>query len=663
MIFTLISIICILFSLLLFIIIFVLLKYKNIKKEQSKFKLLVESTKDYLMFLYQILPEEKFIYVSPSSVLINGYTPEDHYANPHLLLKLVYPEDIPIYEFQREFPKLTNKPLVMRWIKKDGKVIWTEHRYTNILNKQGDVISIEGIVKDVTEQKETEFALRESEKKFKELFNHANDFIFLMDVNKQTENFKFLEINKIASLRLGIDKEKIKNITFLNLINDDKLEETKKNLVKIIENKYYDFETFFIDKNSDKILVDINAHLFKLEGNNVVLIIARDVTEKRKIEYEMQKAQKLESLGILAGGIAHDFNNMLTGILGNVSLARFSVDTNDRIVEFLLEAEKVIYKAKDLTLQLLSFSKGWSPIKEAGSISKLVRETSTFLVRGSNTKCIFSLSENLWVVEYDEGQMVQVINNLVINAMQSMSSGGIIEIKGANLILKENNELQLQSGKYVKLSFIDQGVGIPKENITRIFDPFFTTKNTGTGIGLTSSYSIIKKHGGAITVESDVGKGTSFHIFLPASQKQQEGQSKKDGHSIGIIKKGTGRILVMDDNDDIRNTAKKLIEQLGYVVYVTKEGKETIETYQQNINNNTPFDVVILDLTIQGGMGGKETIQKLYEINPNIKAIVSSGYSNDPIMANYREYGFSDIISKPYTVEKLSETLYKLTTK
>ncbi|MFC1986654.1 ATP-binding protein, partial [Chloroflexota bacterium] len=385
---------------------------------------------------------------------------------------------------------------------------------------------------------------------------------------------------------------------------------------------------------------------------------ATDITEQRQMEEELQKIDKLESVGTLAGGIAHDFNNILTGIMGNISLAKRNVEPKSKAEERLLEAEKASMRARDLTQQLLTFSRGGAPVKKLGSVKGVIEDSASFALRGSNVKCEFSLPEDLWSVEIDEGQISQVINNLVINADQVMPNGGTINIKAQNVVLKEGEIATLSKGIYILVTVKDQGIGIPPKHLDRIFDPYFTTKQKGSGLGLSTTYSIIRNHDGYITVESTPHVGTTFYIYLPAAKKKTS--LKEHGEVAETLIRGKGRILVMDDEETIREFLYAELTEVGYEVQLTNDGVEAIEQYSEAKKTGKSFDAVILDLTVPGGMGGKEAIKKLLEIDPKVKAIVSSGYATDPIMAEYKKYGFKAMVTKPYSIEQLEKTLHGL---
>jgi signal transduction histidine kinase/ActR/RegA family two-component response regulator len=414
-----------------------------------------------------------------------------------------------------------------------------------------------------------------------------------------------------------------------------------------------------IDGAGNTLWMELNAILIKWKGKAATLIFVRDITERKQLEEERQRVEKLESIGTLAGGIAHDFNNLLTGILGNITLAQRYVEPESQVADRLLEAERASLRAKDLTQQLLTFSTGGAPVKKTASIAELLQESATFALRGSKVRCEFSLPDDLWPVEVDEGQMSQVITNLILNADQAMPGGGTINIRAENTVIKGKGDLPLPKGNYIKITVKDQGIGIPKKHLAKIFDPYFTTKQKGSGLGLATAYSIIKNHGGYITVESEVGVGTTFYIYLPASKKPApvKAKAKKEAPV-----RGKGRILVMDDEEMIRKMLSKMLPLDGYDVELAKDGAEAVELYKKARESGQPFDAVIMDLTIPGGMGGKEAIKKLLEIDPDVKAIVSSGYATDPIMADFKKYGFSAVVTKPYSFGELEKTLRNMLT-
>lgn len=385
--------------------------------------------------------------------------------------------------------------------------------------------------------------------------------------------------------------------------------------------------------------------------------IAKDVTERKKMEEDLFRTKKLESIGILAGGIAHDFNNLLTGILGYVSMAKEYASPDVNILNMLKEAEKASVRAKDLSQQLLTFSKGGAPIKKTASIGDLVMDSIKFVLRGTKNSCEFNIPDDLWSVDVDESQINQVLNNITINACQAMPNGGKIVVGCENVEIKHKDAIGLKQGLYVKISIKDFGIGMPDENIEKIFDPYFTTKDEGSGLGLATCYSIIKRHNGKITVESKLGEGSVFCIYIPVLKKEPYKCKESVLQANGKKELRKGRILIMDDETMIRNLLSEMLRYSGFEVVASKDGAEAIELYKKAIEAEQTFDAVVMDLTVPGGMGGREAMEIIKKIDSNAKVIVSSGYSNDPIMGNYKKYGFSGVIEKPYKVDQLISVL------
>ncbi len=419
--------------------------------------------------------------------------------------------------------------------------------------------------------------------------------------------------------------------------------------------------------NGEKFTVRIKAFpLVSEEGKASGFIeVVEDISERIQVEEDIQQARKLESMGILAGGIGHDFNNLLTAIMGNISLAKLYSSPADKVHAKLAEMEKATLRARDLTEQLLTFAKGGSPVKQTTSIKELVSEAATFTLRGSNVKCQFEFPDDLWLIDVDPGQLGQVIQNLVINASQAMASGGVIHLVADNYEHRSGDPYLLAPGRFLRISVRDEGEGIEPQFLDRIFDPYFTTKATGTGIGLATSYSIIKNHGGLLTVDSEPGVGSTFYIYLPVSTV---GESDRPGEikealpgTAGELATGNGRVLIMDDEEIVLEVAGEMLEHAGYQAGMSSNGQEAVKMYSQAIDEGEPFAAVILDLTVPGqGWGGIETLQKLREIDPEVKAIVSSGYVNNPAMVDFRAHGFAARIAKPYRIERLSKTLHEL---
>lgn len=532
-------------------------------------------------------------------------------------------------------------------------------RYYNVIgtpvkDDHGNITMAVLVYMDITERILADEALRESEERYRDLFENANDLIQCIGPDGS-----FLYVNRAWCETLGYRLEEVPELTIFDIIHPECSECGPEFKNVVFGEKTGRVETKFITRDGREIIVEGNINNI-LEGDRSVGTrgIFRDITEKRETDEKLLKAEKIESLGVLAGGIAHDFNNLLNAIIGNIDLALTFSNPEDESHQRLVRAEKAALLAKDLTGQLLTFSKGGAPIKKVVSIVGLLRDSAGFAMRGANVGCEFSLPADLWQVEVDEGQISQVINNLVINAVQAMPEGGLVHVSAENIFVKNPNLQLLKEGEYVKITVKDEGVGIPKEHISRIFEPYFTTKQTGSGLGLATTYSIIRGHDGLIEVESNVGTGTAFYIYIPAVAGKVGGQDNVEKSR--LPEAGRGKVLLMDDEEIIRETAGDMLKYMGYDVAFARDGNEAILVYKKALGSDCPFDAVIMDLTIPGGMGGKEAIQKLLEIDPGVRAIVSSGYSSDPIMANHRQYGFAGVVAKPYKTKDLGAALKKI---
>jgi len=404
-------------------------------------------------------------------------------------------------------------------------------------------------------------------------------------------------------------------------------------------------------------IADSGAPIRDSQGKVIgVVLVFRDVTEEKKREQEQLKIEKLQSVGVLAGGIAHDFNNILLAILGNINLADNFIGKEHKAHSLLKEAEKASLRAKDLTQQLLTFAKGGEPVKKTASIAQIIIDSANFVLHGSKVICSYDIPDNLWLVEIDTGQMSQVIQNLVINARQAMPEGGEIKISCENITeISKETALNLPGEKWIKITIADQGCGIPEKYIDKIFDPYFTTKQQGSGFGLAITHSIIKKHHGHISVRSKHGEGTTFMIYLPALDKQKFTDVEKETLKTKKIESAT--ILVMDDEEMIRELAEEVLSIMGHKTLLAKDGKEAIDIFREYRSGNKRIDLIIMDLTIPSGMGGKDVIKEILKIDPEAKAIVSSGYSNDPVMTNFREYGFKASIVKPFKMAEFEKLI------
>ncbi len=385
--------------------------------------------------------------------------------------------------------------------------------------------------------------------------------------------------------------------------------------------------------------------------NGRLLAVIRNITDRTHAEQERNRASRLDSIGLLAGGIAHDFNNLMMVVLANLSIVQMEAN-GEESQEILEETRLAVLRTRDLTQQLLTFARGGEPIKKTTSMGDLIRESAAFALRGSKATFDLQIDPDLQPVEADQGQMSQVLNNLIINADQAMPSGGTIRIVASNALPDECSMTRSLNRRCVKIAVIDQGVGIAPDQIDRIFDPYYTTKGRGSGLGLTTCHSIIQKHGGCLAVNSKLNQGTTFTIFLPASDSSLT-PSRPASRS---MRQGHGLILLMDDEEDVLRSSRRMLQALGYEVVCARHGAEAVELFKAQLDVR-PFDAVIMDLTIPGGLGGAETIELLRDIDPHVKAIVSSGYSNNPVMANHLHFGFRGVLAKPYDLRRLGAIL------
>jgi PAS domain S-box-containing protein len=505
------------------------------------------------------------------------------------------------------------------------------------------------LYQDITERKRAEEALRESEERWYDIFNHAPIGICL-----STPDGKMLSTNKALETITGYTFRELKNVDNLDIYENP---EDKRRLLDLLNQngRVSNHTTRLKRKDGTSYDALLNIMQTHVKGEIVFQTTCIDITERKRDEEEQQRIARLESIGTLAGGIAHDFNNLLTGIMGNIGLAKRLLKAEGKAYERLDEAEKAATRARALTQQLLTFARGGSPVKKPASITELIKETAPFALRGSNVRLEIALPYDPWTVEVDEGQISQAINNIVINANEAMPAGGTLKIRVRNTVI--NKAGTMPRGNYIQIDIEDKGLGISKNDLPKIFEPYFTTKQKGSGLGLATAYSIISNHGGYITVDTAQDAGTTFHIYLPSSG---EPPTEKKKPAVEKISYRSGRILVMDDEEVIRNMMQTMLKLAGHEVEVTRDGAEALYKYAQAKESGQPFDTVIMDLTIPGGMGGKEAVKKLLEIDPDARVIVSSGYATDPIMSEYKKYGFSAVITKPYSVNQLEETIHSL---
>jgi len=496
-------------------------------------------------------------------------------------------------------------------------------------------------------------ALEEERHRYQELFEFAPDGYLVTD----TDGI-ILDVNSAATNLFNVSKPFVIGKPLALFVHNEERFSFRTRLAQIkkgdgVQNG--DWELLILSRKGTVFPASITVvPVISSRGKTEELRwLLRDITKRRLLEEELQKADKLESLGILAGGIAHDLNNFLTVILGNVSLLKMHTGENKKTSRYIQNMEKAISQTGNLTGQLLTFAKGGMPLTKAVSIQSFIEEVSTFALSGSKSLCEFSFTEDLPPVEIDSGQITQVISNLLINADQAMQTGGRINISTETVDATGKNDIsQLTPGKYVALTIADEGPGISSQHLPKIFDPYYSTKEKGSGLGLTICYSIVKKHGGHISVQTVEGEGTSFTVYLPVSSATTNINVVED-----TLLLGEGKVLLMDDEEGVRQTAGEMLTFLGYDVEFARDGDEAIRLYKAAFGSVRPFRVVITDLTIRGGMGGKRTVRELIKFDPDVKVVVSSGYSNDVLLSDYKNYGFCSVIAKPYKLQEIGEVL------
>jgi PAS domain S-box-containing protein len=556
------------------------------------------------------------------------------------------------------------------WIEKYGKVALTGEpisfeNYTNALDRHYEVVAFcpkknqfAVIFSDITERKKSDAAIAAEKERLSVTLRSIGDGVITTDISSN-----IVIMNKVAEELTGWKLQEVQgqplSLVF-NIINQNTREPHENPVEKVLSSGNIielANHTLLVSRDgTERIIADSGAPIKDKESKTIgVVLVFRDMTDKHKMLDNLQRIDKLDSLSVLAGGIAHDFNNLLGGIFGYIDMAK-ELCTADKVAsKYLDKALTVFERAKDLTQQLLTFSKDSTPKRKTGQIGELIKENAVFVLSGTNVSCDYQISDDLWLCDYDENQIGQVIDNVILNAQQAMPVGGTITISARNISIENPGALLLKPGDYIKVSVSDTGVGIPKNLLKRIFDPFFTTKQKGNGLGLATCYSIIEKHNGYIDVESVPGTGSTFHIYLPATL----GGKLQNISPIQLKHHGKGCIIVMDDEDYMREIVGDMLSTMGYTPIGAKNGDEALIVCTESVRQGTLISGALFDLTIPGGMGGKETIVKFREKFPDIPVFAASGFSEDPVMARPTEFGFTDSIRKPFKKDELAEMLNK----
>ncbi len=515
-----------------------------------------------------------------------------------------------------------------------------------IRDEEGKAVGIYGVFADVSERKQTERQLEEERRRLQITLQFIGDGVITTDIAG-----RIVLMNPVAEKLTGWAQTEAAGRLLeevMPLLQEETREAIAHPALRMLKaGTGNPFGSAYLLKSRDgteRIIAENAAFIRGADGRMAgVVQVLRDITEERQRSTEAARAGKLESLGLLAGGIAHDFGNLLTALVGNVTMVQHTPGLPAAATTRLAEVERIIWRARDLTTQLTTFAKGGAPRKKTTPLAGLVREAAGFAVQGAQVNLGCNFPEDLAAVEADEGQLVQVVNNIVLNAVQAMPAGGRIAIAARNL--GPGDDMLTATGeRWIELEIADNGSGISPEKLPKIFDPFYTTKPKGTGLGLAMSYSIIKRHGGFIRVESVLGSGTTFRLLLPAS-KHSAAASAKPGSA--------RRILLMDDERSVRDAIALMLTLLGYEVVAASDGEEAIARYREATAGGRAFAAVLLDLRVPEGLGGAETVRRLREIDPALCAVAASGYCEDPVMSDHQNFGFNAAIAKPFRMEEL----------
>lgn len=613
----------------------------SFRESEARLRTFIDSSFDVIFILDT---SGNFRFVSPSWGRHFGYPAEEVTGKP--FAPYVNPDDISpclahLSEVMTSGVPATSPPYRVRCA--DGTYKTFIANGTRFIDANGAML-YHGIGRDITRQQQAEQELRDSELKFRTLFNTFQDLIYLTTADEG----RIIECNDSLS---GYSREELvgHTTTELRLWANP---EDRNQVIELVKARGFvkDFHAMFRKKDGSFFPGSISTKPVTLNGTTLLFSVARDISEHIQLRYEREKAQRLESLGVLAGGIAHDFNNILTGILGNLSYSRRLLSAEHRASECLAECEKAAFRASELTRQLLTFARGGEPTKKPVNTVTLLEESLSFALRGSGTQYELSCPDDLWWINADAGQINQAIHNLLLNAAQAMGKTGTVRVTACNCPVGTTPAVLAAAG-HVRIDVKDDGVGIPPENLPHIFDPYFTTKEHGTGLGLSSVYSIVQRHGGVTDVASTPGVGTVFSIYLPSAESH--GESEDRSGPIVTKPAGQGRILIMDDEEMIRTLGEMILSEEGYTVECCSSGAEALDRHRQAREQGTPYDAIILDLTVPGGMGGKEVAEQIRSVDSRTSLIVSSGYSEDPVMARHEQYGFNGSVSKPYTVDNI----------
>ncbi|HTQ31860.1 MAG TPA: PAS domain S-box protein [Opitutaceae bacterium] len=626
-----------------------------LRASEERYRTLFESAVEGV---YESTPEGRFRSVNPALARMFGFASAgDMIAWYQHIARDLYVEPDRRAEFFRALDRSDQVVDFESEVRcRDGSTKWVSENVRAVRDAEHRLLYFQGFVNDVTERRRAEIALAAERERLSVMLRAMAESVVTVDPDGMVQFINHAAETLIGWTDGGGVGRKIGEVCVLHH------EKTRALLAApvtaaLAEDRVIELppNTALMNRSGQSCLIEGRcAPMHDLTGRAVgVVLVFRDVTERARLELEMQRTTKLESIGILAGGIAHDFNNILTVVMGHLALAALDAQSAGTSGRWLEEAERGVLRARDLTQQLLTFAKGGEPVRAAVRLPEVVHEAAQFALHGSKVRCDFQAVPDLWAADVDKSQIGQVVQNLVINAVQAMPDGGVIQISLGNEAIPAKSGGALVAGDYLKISVADTGTGIRPELLPRIFEPYFTTKISGSGLGLATVYSIIKKHYGHIEVDSALGKGTTFHFWLPAAQSRPVEPDTVRSPFEAM----PGRVLFMDDEEPIRQMAGVLLTKLGFEVATVKDGAEVLREYKAALAGQNPFDLVVMDLTVPGGMGGREAMEELRKLHPEVRAVVSSGYSSDPVLANYRVHGFCGRVTKPYRISELAKTL------
>ncbi len=586
-----------------------------------------------------------------------GLDPARDPADFGVFFGMVHPDDQPRLRSAIEETLREKKPFSIdyRFVFRDGTVREIHAQAELLPDAEGDLVVLSGTGQDITERRRTEDQIRHSERFIRSILDTVDEGFIVID-----RDYRIVTANSAFCRQCGLSCDDVIGKSCFSIshrVNRPCHEEGEECAVREV------FATgaphHVVHKHFDSaghiIFVETKAFPLRDDAGNVVSVIetVNNITERHLLEEERLKTQKLESIGTLAGGIAHDFNNLLQGIFGYISMAKLTLDRKEKSLEMLAQAEGALHQSVSLTTQLLTFSKGGRPQKRKIALGSVIERSARFALSGSQSTLRLEIAPDLWSADVDEGQVGQVIQNIVLNADQAMPAGGSVIITALNVPASEVPQ-GLARRDHVLIAVSDSGLGIAARDLERIFDPYFTTKQRGSGLGLATSYSIVRNHDGRIDVRSEPGTGTTFTIHLPAGEGRKAAVCAPPA-AVPVARRG--KVLLMDDDELVRSVAGELIRAAGHEPGFAADGLAACEEFRRARAAGSGYDVVILDLTIRGGMGGLETLRKLREIDPDVAAVVSSGYADEAVSADFERHGFRAFLKKPYDLADLGRTL------